>query len=70
MSSFTNADAIQLWTIGLCVALMLVGLSLGAIVAYIWKYRPEKVDPVRQTRMEIRLSQLAETATFQPEKSI
>jgi hypothetical protein len=66
MSSFTNADAFQLWAIGLCVAVMLVGLSLGAICAYLWRRRPEKIDPLQQCRVDERLSQLAETTTVQP----
>lgn len=67
MSSFTNADAFQLWAIGLCVAVTLVGISLGAIIAFLWKRRPEKLDALRQSQLETRLSELADTA--QPGKS-
>ena len=70
MSSFTNADAFQLWAIGLCVAVMLVGLTLGAICAYLWKRRPEKLDPLRESRVEMRLSKLAELAELQAGKSV
>ncbi len=66
MSSLTNAQAFQLWAIGLWIATMLVVLSLGAIVAYLWHRRPEKLDPLRQRKLERRLSKLAETTTLQP----
>jgi hypothetical protein len=64
MSSLSNAHAFQLWAIGLWIATMLVVLSLGAICAYLWNRRPEKVDPLRQRKLERRLSKLAETTTL------
>jgi len=69
MSSFTSPD-VQVWAILLCIAVSLVGLSLGAILAYVWKHRSERQDPHRQHKVEERLSQLAETATLRPGKSI
>jgi cytochrome c-type biogenesis protein CcmH/NrfG len=70
MNSFTNAETFRLSIIGLSVAVTLVGLSLGAICAYIWTRMPEKQDPLRRSRVETRLSQLADTPHAQSGKSI
>jgi hypothetical protein len=61
MSSFTNANGFQLWTIGLSIAVTLVFVSLAAFLVFIFKSRPLKVDPLRQHKTEERLSELAET---------
>jgi len=70
MSSFTNADALQLWVIVMGVAVTIAGLSLGAIVAYLWKHRPDKKDPLRQTKVQMRLSELADAANLHPRDSV
>jgi hypothetical protein len=63
VSLFTDANAFQLWTIGLCVAVTVVALSLAAIFVYIAKNRPTKIDPQLQLKMEERLSELTHAAT-------
>jgi hypothetical protein len=69
MSSFTNAIPFQMWAIGLCLALTLAGLSLGGICAYLWKRRPAKLDRLRASRVEMRLSQLANDSAVQSRTS-
>jgi len=59
MSSFSNGG-FQLWTIGLCVALMLVAFSAVAIFIFMWGNQPYKEDPHRRDAVEKRLSELAE----------
>jgi hypothetical protein len=70
MSANTNADFIQLWIVGLCVAMTLAGLSLGAIVAFVWKRRQERPDPLRQGKVEERLSHLADSVPLRSGKPI
>ena len=71
MTSFSNSSAIQLWTIGLCVAVTLVGVSLAAFFVYLSKQRSARKevpeDPQLQSLIAKRLSQLAETSTLPKE---
>jgi len=69
MSSSNFADAFQLWTIGLCVALTLVALSLTAILFLIWRRRPSKPDPIEHYRVTQRLTEIAELPHAQPQRS-
>jgi hypothetical protein len=60
MNWFTNATAVQLWTIGLCAALTLVVVSLAAIYVYMRKHQPiEEEDDLRKERTLERMAQLA-----------
>jgi len=69
MSSNNFADAFQLWTIGLCVALTLVALSLTAILFLIWRRRAPKPDATTDYRVEQRLTEIAELASAHPQRS-
>ncbi len=70
MNWFTNASAVQLWTIGLCVAVTLVGASLAAIYVYMRKYRPiEPPDEFRRQRTLERMAQLTEITAIPQQKS-
>jgi hypothetical protein len=62
MGSFTNADAFRLWTLALFLAVVLVVLSVVAICIFLWRNRPEGKDSLRLSRVEKRLSELAEAA--------
>ncbi len=62
-------SAFQLWTLGLCFAVVLVVLSVVAICIFVWRNRPEGEDSLRLSRVEKRLSELAEAAPVQHTKS-
>ncbi len=59
-----GATAVQLWTIGLCVALALVVVSLVAIYLYMRKRQPahEEPDFDLQQRITERLAQISTPA--------
>jgi hypothetical protein len=69
MNSLINANAFQLWSLGLSIAVALVCVSLAAFLIYIVKNRPMKEDPLLQHKMEERLSELAQTAGTQSARS-
>jgi membrane protein implicated in regulation of membrane protease activity len=70
MNWFTNASAVQLWTVGLCVALTLVIMSLAAIYAYMRKRQPiEEPDDLRHQRTMERLAKLTEITSMPQQKS-
>jgi len=56
-----GATAVQLWSIGLCVALSLVVISLAAIYIYMRKRQPvyEEPDTDLQRRITERLAQIS-----------
>jgi hypothetical protein len=66
-----NLNAVQLWTVGLCVALGLVVLSLIAIFALMRKRQPiVEEDPLRQSRIAERLAKIGEPMAVQPRKRL
>jgi hypothetical protein len=69
MNWLTNSSAVQLWTIGLCIAVTLIGISLAAIFVFLWREPPEEEDPLRQSRVEERLTELAKITTPPSRKS-
>jgi len=60
MNLLTNANAIQLWTVGLFVAVMFGIFALTAVFILAWKQRPEKRDVAEECKLRERLSQIAE----------
>jgi hypothetical protein len=67
--SITYADASQLWTVGLFLAVALVALSAVAICIFMWRNRPEREDSVRHHKIEKRLAEIALPVTEQRARS-
>ena len=69
MSSF-GSSALQLWILGLCLAVTLTGLSLAAIFVFATKRRQdEEEDPAEYHRIEQRLIELTHADIAPPAKS-
>jgi len=70
MNWITNASAVQLWTLGLGVALTLVAASLAAIYVYMRRRQPiEPPDELRRQRTMERMAQLTELNAMPQQKS-
>ncbi len=70
MNWITNASAVQLWTLGLCVAVALVAGSLAAIYFYLRKRPPiEEPDELRRQRTIERMAKLTELTAMPQQKS-
>ena len=70
MNWFTNASSVQLWTLGLSVAVTLVAASLAAIYYYMRTHAPiEPPDELRRQRTMERMAQLTEITSMPQRKS-